>query len=119
MKIIKKVAVISNKEFSNYLLEMNNRESDVADLMVPYYYYYFLFKRKVLWLVRGTGTRIINLYNYENEEDKKVAFEILEFYIHQNCSVIYSVIDGRVKKINNNRAYKLLEIVKISKNLIC
>ncbi|EJV56750.1 hypothetical protein BWGOE3_55790 [Bacillus mycoides] len=61
-------------------------------------YYYFLFKRKVLWLVRETGTRIINLYNYENVEDKKVAFEILEFYIHQNCSVIYSIIDGRFKK---------------------
>ncbi len=45
-----------------------------------------------------TGTRIINLCNFENVEDKKVAFEILEFYIHQNCIVIYSIIDGRLKK---------------------
>lgn len=34
-------------------------------------YYYFLFKRKVLWLVRETGTRIINLYNYENVEESR------------------------------------------------
>lgn len=61
-------------------------------------YYYFLFKRRVLWLVRETGTRIINLFNYENVEEKQVAFEILEFYIHQSCSVIYSIIDGRLKK---------------------
>lgn len=45
-----------------------------------------------------TGNRIINLCNFENVEDKKVAFEILEFYIHQNCIVIYSIIDGRLKK---------------------
>lgn len=43
---------------------------------------YFLFKRKVLWLIHETGTRIINLYNYENVEEKQVAFEILAFYIH-------------------------------------
>lgn len=69
--------------------------------------------------MRETGTRIINLYNYENVEDKKVAFEILEFYIHQNCSVSYSIIDGRFKKINSNQAFKLLERVKVSNNLIC
>lgn len=114
MKIIKKWPSLITK---NSLLEMNNRESDVADLIVPYYY--FLFKRKVLWLVRETGTRIINLYNYENEEDKKVAFEILEFYIYQKCSVIYSIIDGGLKKLNNNQALELLESVKISKDLIC
>ncbi len=79
-------------------------------------YYYFLFKRKVLWLVRETGTRIINLYKYENFEEKQVAFEILEFYIHKNCSVIYSIIDGRLKKLNNYQALELLESVKISKN---
>ncbi|MGE6540861.1 hypothetical protein [Bacillus luti] len=82
-------------------------------------YYYFLFKRKVLWLVRETGTRIINLYNYENVEEKQAAFEILEFYIHQNCSVIYSIIDGRLKKVNYNQAFELLESVKVSKNLVC
>jgi hypothetical protein len=83
-------------------------------------YYYFLFERKVLWLVRETGTRIINLCNYENFEEKQVAFEILEFYIYQNCSVIYSIIDGRLKKkINHHQALELLESVKISKNLIC
>lgn len=82
-------------------------------------YYYFLFERKVLWLVRERGTRIINLCNYENVEEKQVAFEILEFYIYQNCSVIYSIIDGRLKKLNNHQALELLERVKISKNLIC
>lgn len=72
-----------------------------------------------MWLVRETGTRIINLYHYENVEEKQVAFEILEFYIHQNCSVIYSIIDGSLKKINNNQAFELLESVKVSKNLMC
>lgn len=52
-------------------------------------------------------------------EEKQVAFEILEFYIHQSCSVIYSIIDGRLKKANNNQAFELLESVKVSKNLIC
>lgn len=73
----------------------------------------------MLWLVRETGTRIISLCNYENVEKKQVAFEILEFYIYQNCSVIYSIIDGRLKKLNNHQALELLESVKISKNLIC
>ena len=72
-----------------------------------------------MWLVRETGTIIINLFNYKNVEEKQVAFEILEFYIYQNCSVIYSIIDGRLKKINNNQAFELLESVKVSKNLIC
>ncbi|WP_275893581.1 hypothetical protein [Bacillus cereus] len=35
MKISKKVAVFNYKEFENSWLEMNNRELDVADLMVP------------------------------------------------------------------------------------
>ncbi|MGR5878509.1 hypothetical protein ACT7C3_28670 [Bacillus pacificus] len=35
MKIIKKVAVFNYKEFENSLLEMNNRELEVDDLMVP------------------------------------------------------------------------------------
>ncbi|MEH7456444.1 hypothetical protein V7183_04270 [Bacillus sp. JJ1127] len=35
MKILKKVAVFNYKEFENSLLKMNDRESDVADLIVP------------------------------------------------------------------------------------
>ena len=35
MKIISKVAVFNYKEFESSLLEMNDRESDVADFMVP------------------------------------------------------------------------------------
>ncbi|RAN74795.1 hypothetical protein B5P42_26730 [Bacillus sp. SRB_331] len=58
-------------------------------------------------------------YKYKDVEEKQVALEILEFYIHQNCSVIYSIIDDRLKKINNNQAFELLESVKVSKNLIC
>ncbi|WP_258166051.1 hypothetical protein [Bacillus sp. MYb209] len=65
-----------------------------------------------------TGTRIINLCNFENVEDKKVALEILEFYIHQNCNMIYSIIDERFETINSNQAFKVLEGVKVSNNLI-
>lgn len=35
MKILKKVTIFNYKEFENSLLEMNNRELDVSDLMVP------------------------------------------------------------------------------------
>lgn len=58
-------------------------------------------------------------YKYKDVEEKQVALEILEFYIHQNCIVIYSIIDGRFKNINNNQTFKLLESVQVSNNLIC
>lgn len=58
-------------------------------------------------------------YKYKDVEEKQVALEILEFYIYQNCIVIYSIIDGRFKNINNNQAFKLLESVQVSNNLIC
>jgi hypothetical protein len=58
-------------------------------------------------------------YKYKDVEEKQVALEILEFYIHQNCNMIYSIIDGRLKKIKSNQAFELLDSVKVSKNLIC
>lgn len=43
----------------------------------------------------------------------------MEFYVHQNCNMIYSIIDKRFKTINSNHAFKVLEGVKVSNNLIC
>lgn len=67
----------------------------------------------------GVSNKITRNDAVDFVEEKQVAFEILEFCIHQSCSVIYSIIDGRLKKINNNQAFELLESVKVSKNLIC
>ncbi|MCU5003782.1 MULTISPECIES: hypothetical protein [Bacillus cereus group] len=126
MKIIKKAPVFNYKEFENCLLEMNNRESDVANLMVP------IDLAKVLKFILEDSFSVKELLdqNFQPEsivaavdymwtnivgnhtilhkitrndavdfvEEKQVAFEILEFYIHQSCSVIYSIIDGRLKK---------------------
>jgi len=59
----------------------------------------FLFSKKGRYIDYENNKKVVTFnYKYKDVEEKQVALEILEFYIHQNCSVIYSIIDGRLKK---------------------
>lgn len=80
----------------------------------------FLVSKKGGYIDYENNKKVVSFnYKYKDVEEKQVALEILELYIHQNCSVIYSIIDDRFKKIYNNQAFKLLESVQVSNNLIC
>jgi hypothetical protein len=67
MKIISKVAVFNYKEFESSLLEMNDRESDVADFMVPN------DLAKVLKFVRKDSFSVKELLNQNFQLDLIVA----------------------------------------------
>ncbi|HFR4167171.1 hypothetical protein [Bacillus cereus] len=67
MKMIKKVPVFNYKEFENCLLEMNNRESDVANLMVP------IDLAKVLKFIREDSFLVKELLDQNFQPESIVA----------------------------------------------
>lgn len=87
MKIIKKAPVFDYKEFENCLLEMNNLESDVANLMVP------IDLAKVLKLIR---------------EDSFSVKELLDQNF-QPESIVAAVDYMRPKIVGNHTIYKRLQ----------
>ena len=79
---------------------------------------YFKYSEEVIWIVRPSGTTMINCNFFDSEGEKRNAEDVLTYYMKEKDRNIYYLIkDGSIRKVTGEKAHEHFKRAKIKLSL--